>query len=196
MSRSITLLFHIWLQLQSNYHLRVGKLYMAKKSHVQSCTFKKGFSMDYCPSLGILDVYLKSSIFNWWHVSNSKDFALLVFLTPETTNPTLQVVSEYDDVTGKMTFHLLGIKCHQLHHFILLDLRVKNCQDYHELLSNGQVFILWGHRDLDLDHQSLFSSSLSPRAHSHQILRNSLKAFLKYCILNNRPSVRPFAPKT
>lgn len=72
----------------------------------------------------------------------SKDFALLVFLTHETTNPTLQVVSEYNDVTGKMTFHLLGIKCHQLHHFILLDLRVKNCQDYHELLSNGQVFIL------------------------------------------------------
>lgn len=169
---------------------------MAKKSHVQSCTFKKGFSMDYCPSLGILDVYLKSSIFNWWHVSNSKDFALLVFLTPETTNPTLQVVSEYNDVTGKMTFLLFGIKCHQLHHFILLDLRVKNCQDYHKLLSNGQVFVLWGHRDLDLVHQSLFSSSLSPRAHLHQILRNSLKAFLKYYILNNGPSVRPFAPKT
>lgn len=76
---------------------------MAKKSHAQS------FSVDYCPSLAILDVYMKSCIFK---LMTCKQLSL-------------QVVSEYDDVTGKMTFDLSGIKCHQLHHFILLDLCVK-----------------------------------------------------------------------
>ena len=117
----------------------LGNFTWQKKKSCSKLYFQKGFPMDYCPSLCILDVYLKSSVFNWWHVSNSlKILFYFFFFTPQNYK------SQLANCVAKFS---------------------------HELLSYGQVFALWGHRDLDLDHQSLISSSMSPRGTFAPILK-------------------------